>query len=375
MDWFLPGTKAGGPVRSIYSLVSLIKEFFDIYVITSNCDLGSDEGYKTVEPNKTFEKDGVWYHYFSKAELNVPNVSKLISSIAPDLIYLNSFWSYNFSIGIVKAKRNGLIKAPILLAPRGMLGKGALGLKPLRKNVFLALAKLFNWYSDIIFHATNEQEKKDIQKRFRNARVLIAPNVNSGTVLYTPKNKEEKHLRLFYLSRIAEVKNLRFALEALNDIPADITIEYDIYGNPEDKEYWKLCENIILKLPKNIKVNYKRELQFSEVQHTITNYHGLFLPTLNENFGHSIVESLLSGCPVIISDQTPWNDLEKFNAGYAISLTDKPAFAKALVNFAMLNNKDYELKSRDSIKYISNKLNVKQSIEQYKNLFNGSIQD
>src|SRR5205807_10131534 len=103
-------------------------------------------------------------------------------------------------------------------------------------------------------------------------------NVNSGTVLFTQKNKEEKHLRLFYLSRIAEVKNLHFALEILNEIPQNINIEYDIYGNIEAKDYWKLCESIIQKLQKNIKVTYKKELKFNEVQQTITNYHGLFLP-------------------------------------------------------------------------------------------------
>ena len=373
IDWYLPGTKAGGPVRSIYSLVSLIKDYFEIYIVTSNCDLGSNEEYKAIVADKLFEKEGAFYYYFSKNKLNITNISALINSIKPDLVYINSFWSYNFSIGIVKANRNKLIKAPLLLAPRGMMGKGALGLKPLRKIVFLTLAKLFNWYNGVVFHATNEIEKNDIAKRFKNSKILTAQNVNSGTVLFTQKIKEENHLKLFYLSRIAKVKNLHFALEVLKEIAPEINIEYDIYGNIEDKDYWLLCESIIKDLPKNMKVTYKKELQFNEVQSIITGYHGLFLPTLNENFGHSIVESLLSGCPVIISDQTPWNDLEKFNAGYGINLGEKIKFVKALTNFALLNNKDYELKSKDAIKYISAKLNIETSIMQYKKLFNGSI--
>ena len=356
-------------------MVSLIKDYFEIYVITSNCDLGSNEEYKNVESNKLLETEGVFYYYFSKSEINITNISRLINSINPALVYLNSFWSYHFSIGIVKAKRNNLIKFPILLAPRGMMGKGALGIKPLRKNVFLSLAKFFNWYDNIIFHATNENEKQDILKYFEKAIIFTAPNINSGKIFYTQKTKEEKHLKLFYLSRIAKVKNLHFALEILAELTPDINIEYDIYGNIEDKDYWKQCESIISKLPKNIKVNYKKELQFNEVQPTISTYHGLFLPTLNENFGHSIVESLLCGCPVIISDQTPWNDLEKFNSGYGIALNDKPKFIKALTTFALLNNKDYEFKSKASIKYISDRLNIEQNIKNYKNLFNESIKD
>ena len=373
MDWYLPGTKAGGPVRSIYSLISLIKDYFDIYVITTNFDLGCSEGYKNIESDTFIEIQNVNYYYFSKTELNVNNICSRINFIQPDLIYLNSFWSYNFSIGIVKAKRNKLLLAPLLLAPRGMMGKGALGLKPLRKNIFLLAAKIFDWYDNITFHATNEQEKKDVKAHFRYAKILTAPNVNSGTVLFTQKNKEEKHLKLFYLSRIAVVKNLLFALEILSQVPTNIHIEYDIYGNAEDKNYWQLCLTAIQNLPKNIQVNYKKELEFNEVQTTITHYHALFLLTLNENFGHSIVESLLSGCAVIISDQTPWNDLENFNAGYAIALSDKTKFVNAICMLALLNNKDYETKSKDAIKYISNKLNIEESIKQYKNLFNESI--
>jgi glycosyltransferase involved in cell wall biosynthesis len=39
------------------------------------------------------------------------------------------------------------------------------------------------------------------------------------------------------------------------------------------------------------------------------------MPTLNENFGHSILESFCAGCPVIISDQTPWNGLQAIKVG------------------------------------------------------------
>ncbi len=360
-------------MRSIYSLVSLIKEYYEIYVVTSNCDLGSDEGYKTITANTLFENGGANYYYFSKDQLNVPNISKLINSINPDLVYLNSFWSYNFSIGIVKAKQKKYFKAPILLAPRGMMGKGALGLKPLRKHAFLLLAKMFDWYDGVNFHATNEQEKKDIKKHFRYAKILTAPNLNSGTVHFTKKIKVQNTLRLFYLSRIAVVKNLHFALEILDQLPPDVNIEYDIYGNLEDKDYWHKCESIIKDLPKNIKVTYKKELAFNDVQTTITGYHGLFLPTLNENFGHSIVESLLCGCPVIISDQTPWNDLEKFNAGYAIDLNDRSKFIAVITAFTLMNNVDYEIKSKDAINYINSKLNIEESLKQYKNLFNESI--
>ncbi|MCE3260615.1 MAG: glycosyltransferase [Bacteroidetes bacterium] len=375
IDWYLPGTKAGGPVRSIYSLVALLKDHFDFYIITSNKDLGSDKAYDNIEPDRLFRKEDVSYYYFSEAHRTESNLHRLISEINPDLIYLNSLWSYDFSIGVVRAKKKGLIKAPLLLAPRGMLSTGAMGLKSLKKNFFLLVAKLAGWYRAIHFHATNEQEKNDIQKQFRNARVSIAPNLNSGSVFHVQKAKKENHLKLFFLSRIAKVKNLHFALEVLTLIKGDLTIEYDIYGNIEDKDYWASCEEIIKTLPPNIKVTYRQELQFNEVQPMISSYHVLFLPTLNENFGHSIVESLLCGCQVLISDQTPWNDVEKAGVGYAISLDNKAGFVDALRKLGALSNDEFAVRNKAAINYISDKLNIQQSVEHYKKLFNDAVQN
>ncbi|MGZ4042365.1 MAG: glycosyltransferase [Bacteroidia bacterium] len=372
-SWYLPGTKAGGPVRSIYSLTALLKDFYDFYIITTNTDLGSHEPYKDIKAGEFFEREGINFYYFSERDLSESAMISLIKNLNPDLVYVNSFWSYNFSINIVRAYKNGLLNVPVLLAPRGMLSKGALGLKRLKKSIFLRIAKFLKWYNGIIFHATNEEERQDILKQFPDAKVLLAPNVNSGTVYSISKPKEKKHLKLFYLSRIAEVKNLHFALEVLSSIPSTYSIEYDIYGNLEDRDYWEKCRVIISKLPSHITVTYRHELQFNEVQSVIVSYHALFLPTLNENFGHSIVESLLCGCPVIISDQTPWNDLKENNAGEAITLDNKSAFVKAICELAELSSIEYAVKSADAIRYISGKLNIKESIEQYKKVFDESV--
>ncbi|MBA3662728.1 MAG: glycosyltransferase [Bacteroidetes bacterium] len=350
----------------------MLKYDYEFYIITRNTDLGSNEAYKEIRKNTLFENEGVFYYYFSEDQLNALSVINKINSLSPDLIYLNSFWSYPFSINIVRAKKSGSLKAPILLAPRGMLSTGALGLKSLKKNAFLTISKLFNWYKEIPFHATNEEEKGDILKQFPKAEIFMAPNVNSGTVYTLSKPKEKNHIKLFYLSRIARVKNLHFALEVLNLIPDTYQVEYDIYGNIEDAAYWKECKRIIEKLPANIKVKYRHELQFNEVQSIIVSYHCLFLPTLNENFGHSIVESLLCGCPVIISDQTPWNDVFIGNSGQAIPLNNIQNFVDCIKHMASLNNEEYAIKSAAAIHYISGKLNIAQSIAQYKTVFNES---
>ena len=370
LDWYLPGTKAGGPVRSIYSLCELLKDFFDITILTTNSDLGSKDTYKNVQSDTLFEKEGVHYYYFSKNKIQTKNVVTLINSINPSYIYLNSFWSYSFSIAIARAKQKKQLVAQLILAPRGMLNTGSLGLKSFKKKLYLIVAKSFHYYDGVTFHATNEKEKTDILSQFKNNPVVIAENINSGQVYNHFRIKEVNSLKLFFLSRIAEVKNLHYALDLLRLVPETIRIEYAIFGNEENSDYWHVCESIMHKLPTNIQIHKLGEIPFTNIQKTISKYHAILLPTLNENYGHSIVESLLSGCPAIISDQTPWNDLEKNGAGYAIPLNQKENFVKAIIRMAEMDQEEFNLTSKKAIEYISNKIDLKHIVQQYKILFN-----
>lgn len=370
IDWYLPGTKAGGPVRSIYSLIALVKSEFDIYLITTNQDLGSEEEYKDLRANEWIEKEGVNYYYFSKEHLNKENLKKLLLQVNSDVIYLNSFWSYWFSICIVQLKNHGELNAEVVLAPRGMLGKGALNIKSLKKKIYITLSKAKNFYKNIHFHATNALEESDIKQFYPKASITILENVNNATSFKTEKEKKPGELSLFYLSRISKVKNLHFALEVLSKVEKYM-VSYTIYGNMEDEAYWNECERQIKQLPSHIKVNYKGELPFHEVQKTIAQHHYLFLPTTNENFGHSIVESLMSSCPVIISDQTPWNDVEKNEAGFALNLDTKGKFIKTIEDCAAISNEEYKKQSEAALNYINKKINLPLINQKYIQLFNG----
>ncbi|MBK7310001.1 MAG: glycosyltransferase [Sphingobacteriaceae bacterium] len=370
IDWYLPGTKAGGPVRSIYSLITLLKSEFDIYLITTNQDLGSDEAYTNVKANQWIINEGVNYFYFSKDQLSKENLKKLLLEVNSDVIYLNSFWSYWFSIFIVQLKNQGELKAEVVLAPRGMLGKGALNIKSLKKKIYITLSKAKNFYKNIHFHATNVQEENDIKHFYPKAFVNVLENVNNAAAFKVEKEKKPGQLSLFYLSRISKVKNLHFALDVLSKVEKYL-VEYTIYGNIEDEAYWKECQQQIKELPSHVKVNYKGELPFHEVQKTIAQHHYLFLPTTNENYGHSIVESLMSSCPVIISDQTPWNDVEQNEAGFALNLDHKGKFIKTIEECASLSNTEYKKQSEAALNYITKKINLSLINQKYIQLFNG----
>ena len=52
-----------------------------------------------------------------------------------------------------------------------------------------------------------------------------------------------------------------------------------------------------------------------KVIETFSKYDVFLFPTKGENYGHVIFEALAGGCIPIISDQTPWNDIEQAGCG------------------------------------------------------------
>jgi glycosyltransferase involved in cell wall biosynthesis len=83
-------------------------------------------------------------------------------------------------------------------------------------------------------------------------------------------------------------------------------------------------------LPANTRVRYKGKIEHEGVAQVFAENDLFLFPTLGENYGHVICESLMSGCPVLISDQTPWRNLEAEGIGWDIPLDDAERFRSVL---------------------------------------------
>ena len=58
-------------------------------------------------------------------------------------------------------------------------------------------------------------------------------------------------------------------------------------------------------------------LKHEKIREAFDMHHLLLLPTLGENYGHVIRESLaINNCPGIISNKTPWENFQENNIGF-----------------------------------------------------------
>jgi len=126
---------------------------------------------------------------------------------------------------------------------------------------------------------------------------------------------------------------------------------------------------IINRLSENINVLYCGSVKHEDVSRVMQE-HDLFLfPTLGENFGHVILEALCGGCPVLISDQSPWRDLEEKGVGWDLPLNKPELFREVLQRCVVMNNEEYLKLSQKAREYGVNVLHDDGAVLQNRRLF------
>lgn len=366
VDWFEPGYRAGGPIRSCVNLSERLSEKAEILIVTGNTDYNECEPYPDIQPDTWIKRGGKNVWYASPRKRTWSEFRELLVKEKPDVVYLNSMFSTRYTLIPLLLCLFFLPSARIVLAPRGMLAKGALSVKAGKKKVFLKLFR-FLPLKRIMFHATTVSEADDIINAFPKAEVYVAPNLVEDRVSEVPHSRKDPgQLHLVSIARISPEKNLLFLLKCLASVSNNVRLT--LYGSINDYEYWNKCSAMIRTLPENISVQHKGPIAPEEISKALKGNDFMILPTLGENFGHVIIESLSAATPVVISDRTPWLDLEQVGCGFVLAL-EEDAWIKVLRRIAGLSEQDYIHMSMQARNYANEYVQRKNDINSYRFLF------
>lgn len=352
MGRYLPGYKDGGPVRTIVNLVDILGDEYNFNIMTSDRDHGNQNTYDNINVDNwnRVGKANVYYVKDEKFKF------KIIKKIAKnnDLVYCCG--PYNlYAIKVMVLRKFNIVKQPLVIASMGSFSTGALAIKSTKKYLFLKVFKVFGLFEKVIWSVTSEVEKRELEKLIgENASCIIAEDLPRNTIVKHTSIKKKNELKIIFLSRICEMKNLLGVINILSQINS-VAITFDIYGNVEDVSYWDKCNNELEKLPSNIEWNYCGECESEKVPETFAQYDIFLFPTLGENYGHVIGESLLAGCIPIISNNTPWLDFDRFKCGNVIDLDKKENFINKVNEYAVMNNDDFCEYTNSAQEYILKK--------------------
>jgi glycosyltransferase involved in cell wall biosynthesis len=337
---YLPGYKAGGPIRSISSMVESLGDEFEFRILTLDRDLHETRPYPGIVSGAWMPVGKAQVMYLPPEQVRLGSLRRLIRETPHDVVYLGGGFDPTFVLRALVLRRLGLVEMPsVMLAPQGIFSKGALQIKSWKKWPFLALARQLGLYDGLTWHVSTMFEKNDVRAALRlhgkRHFVVVAPDIATVSTEPPPaRRKSPGRLQVMFLSRICAMKNLDGALRILQGV--DATIDFHIYGPAEDKSYWRACEAEMRKLPANVSATYHGPIAHSDVAAAMRAHDLFFLPTRGENFGHVIIEALREGCPALIANTTAFRNLESQCAGWDLPLDDVQGFRRVLQECAAM---------------------------------------
>jgi glycosyltransferase involved in cell wall biosynthesis len=349
-DYYLPGYKAGGPLQTIANMVEHLSDRFSFRIVTRDRDLGDRKPYPECKIETWVPVGKAQVLYLPPHRMQMHSLRRIINQTPHEVLYLNSLFSPTFTIAPLTLRRFGLIPLRrTILAPRGELAQSALRKSGTKKSVYQSLARILGLYQGVTWQASSDYEAADIRNRIgRHATVTVAPDlpppIADSTQPLLRRRKQPGTLKALFLSRIHPVKNLDGALRML-DGPSG-RIELNVYGPREDRVYTGVCERLAKTLPPNVAVHFRGPVAKEHVASIMRDHDLLLLPTHGENFGHVILESLLAGCPVLISDRTPWRNLEAAGVGWDLPLNAPQRFHAVLQRLVDADESDQQLRSQ-----------------------------
>lgn len=364
---FFPQKNSGGPPVSIQNLIDELKSEYEIVAISKNHEIGQSRALSGVQSGWNDMPFGRAY-YVPYGQHTLRNILALIDEVTPDIIYQNSFFSYDDLLPVLVYHR----KHPwvrLIITPRGEFQERSYRNGHLKKFLYCQGLKMLGLLKNVDWQVADKTEAGTLSRVLNVPvdEIFVIPNISKGGCIDKTRVKQKGILKIIYTGRIHQYKNLKYALEVISRLKG--RIQFDIYGAIEDKQYFAECRALMDNMPEGISCACHGVHTNEQIRQLIGKYHVLFAPSQSEAYGQSIAEALLVDVPVVISDQTPWSDVAQYNAGYAIELDRQQLFVSRLQEFVDMDNERFSTIANNAGRYIRVKQNCQSCVEQYKDMF------
>lgn len=254
--------------------------------------------------------------YFGNQYINLPvsliwTSFKLIKS--HDCVYLNSiFYPPSFLLATVAVWK----KKPVVWSCRGNLHPQALIYGTWKKLPIIWFIKTFLSGKNILFHATSMEESTNIKTTFGDKfQVVTIPNYLEIPELQDRSNASPPYF--LYIGRLHPIKALDILIVALGQSRLFKQSKYVLkMAGIGDEDYVRGLKIQITQQGLDDHIHFLGLVEGEEKEKLYSNAHFTVLPSHSENFGNVVIESLAQGTPVIASKGTPWEVLEKEQAGF-----------------------------------------------------------
>lgn len=258
-----------------------------------------------------------------------PSLDLHLRAQPADIIHHHALWLRTLHYAARTARRH---QVPLVISPRGMMSPWAWRHHRWKKWLARALVHPGAFAAAAGWHATSEAEADDIRRLGFRQPVCVAPN--GVTVPDDAANQTARawwleqcpfaadHPAALFYSRFHRKKRVLELLELWHRLsPPDWRLL--IVGIPEEYTVAGLREHIA-RLGAQDRIFVHNGLS-APVPYPIASL--FLLPSHSENFGLTIAEAMSHSVPALVTDTTPWSELNRRDLGWCVPW---PAYADTL---------------------------------------------
>jgi len=250
------------------------------------------------------------------------------------VIHSNGLWSmYNVYPGMVinKFRRKNRFLPKFVVSPRGTFAAWSLANGRCMKMIFGAFLQYPAIRNADMFHATSRKEYEEIRAQGYRQPVAIVPigmdlpelEVSGSEFRVSGFGLEKRLKRVVFFGRLHKVKGVDRLLLAWEKVARD---GWEVVIAGPDCGMLEELKGIVAerKLPR---VSFVGEINGPAKYEFLAGGDVYVLPSDTENFGVTVAEALASGTPVIASQGTPWQGLERERCGRWVPIGVEPLAA------------------------------------------------
>jgi glycosyltransferase involved in cell wall biosynthesis len=236
-----------------------------------------------------------------------------------DAVHTHAVFSHAPLAAASACRREGM---PYIVRPLGSLADWSLRRRSIAKRALLAVAVSRMLRDAAAIHYTSSGEKRDAEAALGLSRGLVIPLGTDPALLDRPLRPESGDPYVLVLSRLHPKKNLEPLIEGFIDVTSGGALRgwRLVIAGEGEAGYVSALQNIVSTRAAQDRVAFPGWIDGEDKRELIRGAALFALPSLQENFGISLVEALALGVPALVSRHVDLaEDVEKAGAGW---LTD-----------------------------------------------------
>lgn len=322
----------GGPSQAIIGMTKSLAEIGNkVTIFTTNQD---GDGTLDVPLEESVWIDGVEIRYFPIQNprffgTSLPMAKALKKSLRNkeyDIVHIHSLYLFHGAVAAHYCRRYHI---PYIIRPHGTLDPFLYQRNRMKKAIVEYLFEKRNIKHARALHYTTEEEQLLAMPFIQNNRGFVVPNglyledynVQIETGAFREKYPETKDKKIIlFFSRLNFKKGLDLLIEAYHNVTQLREDVHLVITGPDNDGYGDTVRKWVRGRGIDAKVTFTGILTGKDKLEVLHDADMFVLPSYSENFGISVIEAMICGLPVIISDKVNiYREILKNQAGEVVS--------------------------------------------------------